>query len=266
MSFELKPLEQEGGQETDILNRIANNTVANQQQARDISTLVESAQSISSDTSGIKTASQNLDADIGATTDAPNDTIEDTTARTGITLWKSIKNILGITTGDKVITDANGTIQQYLRGLVYLIISKITVVIDNATLAVTQSGTWTVTKEYIRETVVASARRSTSGDSGMLSGDYGPYAEIVAMLLVTAHVGATGTLDVKIQHSVDAGTTWDDLVSFAQVTTTDGPVYVNASRWDFTGPRFFGNKLKVVWTLGGVNPDYTFNVDWCVKA
>lgn len=33
------------------------------------------------------------------------------------------QNALGVTTGAKVITDANGTMQQYLRGLVYLLIT-----------------------------------------------------------------------------------------------------------------------------------------------
>jgi hypothetical protein len=198
----------------------------------------------------------------------------------------------GIKTGAAVVTDADGTIQQYLRGLVKLIVAKITVQLDtgsnvvgkvgidqttpgttnkvdigtNGAVAATQSGAYVVTKGYLRETVVASAGRTSSGDSGTLSGDYGPYAEIVAQLNVTAHVGATGTLDVKIQHSVDSGATWDDLMSFAQVTTSDGAINVIASRWDFTGPLFFGNKLKVVWTLGGVTPNYTFNVDWCVKS
>lgn len=37
--------------------------------------------------------------------------------------------VLGVTTGTKVITDANGTLQQYLRGIVHLIISKIGVTV-----------------------------------------------------------------------------------------------------------------------------------------
>jgi hypothetical protein len=57
---------------------------------------------------------------IGTTTDAPFVGAEDGTARTGISLWKGIKNALGWTTGAAVITDASGTIQQYLRGLVVL--------------------------------------------------------------------------------------------------------------------------------------------------
>ena len=40
---------------------------------------------------------------------------------------------LGITTGAAVVTDANGTVQQYLRGLVKLLVDKITVAIDQTT-------------------------------------------------------------------------------------------------------------------------------------
>lgn len=54
----------------------------------------------------------------GAVADVPFVGVEDNTARTGISLWKGIKNVLGITTAAAVVTDAAGTIQQYLRGLV----------------------------------------------------------------------------------------------------------------------------------------------------
>jgi len=75
-------------------------------------------------------------AAIGATTDAPFVGTENATARTVISLLKGIKNsiyvsllaILGATTGAAVVTDANGTIQQYLRGLVTLLIGTLKVV------------------------------------------------------------------------------------------------------------------------------------------
>lgn len=47
--------------------------------------------------------------------------------------------VAGVTTGAAVITDANGTIQQYLRGLVKLIVAKITVVIDQTTPGTTNA-------------------------------------------------------------------------------------------------------------------------------
>ena len=48
-------------------------------------------------------------------------------------------SVLGATTGAAVVTDATGTIQQYLRGLVKLIVSKITVGIDQTTPGTTNA-------------------------------------------------------------------------------------------------------------------------------
>lgn len=63
------------------------------------------------------------DAALGTTTDLPSANTEDATSRTGISLLKGIKNALTGTTTTKVITDAAGTIQQYLRGLIHLAIT-----------------------------------------------------------------------------------------------------------------------------------------------
>lgn len=52
----------------------------------------------------------------------------------------AINTVLGTTAGTAVTTNATGTIQQYLRGIVSLLVSGITV----ATHAVTQSGTWVI--------------------------------------------------------------------------------------------------------------------------
>src|SRR3990167_5132217 len=55
----------------------------------------------------------------------------------GLPVTDPISNAaLGVTTGAAVVTDANGTIQQYLRGLVKLIVAKIGVTVaagDDAT-------------------------------------------------------------------------------------------------------------------------------------
>ncbi len=75
---------------------------------------------------------------LGTTTDTPFVGTEDGTARGAISLLKGIKNtlyvsllaILGATNGAAVVTDADGTIQQYLRGLVKLLVDKITVNTD----------------------------------------------------------------------------------------------------------------------------------------
>ncbi len=77
----------------------------------------------------------------GTTTDTPFVGTEDNTARTVISLLKGIKNstyvsllgILGATNGAGVVTDADGTVQQYLRGLVKLLVGIISVKIDQTT-------------------------------------------------------------------------------------------------------------------------------------
>lgn len=57
-----------------------------------------------------------------------------------ITQETAINTVLGTTSGAAVTTNATGTIQQYLRGIVSLLVSGITV----ATHAVTQSGSWVI--------------------------------------------------------------------------------------------------------------------------
>lgn len=54
---------------------------------------------------------------------------------TQITAEQAIQATVGATSGAAVITDANGTLQQYLRGLVKLIVAKITVLLDSTQLA-----------------------------------------------------------------------------------------------------------------------------------
>ncbi len=238
------------------------------------------------DLAAILAQDQAVNSVLGAQADPPTDIVEDTTPSTGITLLKGIKNYLrvlyysivypgsplyGI---NAVVIGANKTSDGTCivpicddAGKLLVNPGQVSIVDSSGNgINVDANGNLPVlaTKSYLRETVVASEGRTTSGDIAGPS-DYGPFAEILAQLNVTAHVGVTGTLDVKIQHSVDNGTTWEDLSSFTQVVATDGAEIIVISRWNFTGPLFFGNKLKVVWTLAGVDPNYTFNVDWVIK-
>jgi hypothetical protein len=122
----------------------------------------------------------------------------------------------------------------------------------------------------IRETPVKPSVRSATGTSGMLSGEYGAYSDIIAQLNVTAKSGTNPTLDVKIQHSVDNGKNWEDLIDWTQVvsgTSLPSNEYVTVSRWHPTTPLYFGNKLQIVWTIGGTDtPTWAFSVDWMLRA
>lgn len=107
-----------------------------------------------------------------------------------------------------------------------------------------------------RETPVASAARTASGDSGAQYG-YGPAGTIRAQLNVTAASGTSPTLDVVIEDTLDGSTNWNVVGTFAQKTATGREVI------DITTP--FSDQLRVRWTIGGTTPSFTFAVDWAVE-
>jgi hypothetical protein len=107
-----------------------------------------------------------------------------------------------------------------------------------------------------RETVVASAARTTTGNSGSLTG-YGPTTTLRAQLDVIAASGTNPTLDVLIQDTLD-GTNWNNLGTFAQKVTTGREVL------NVTTP--FSDELRVTWTISGTDtPTFTFSVKWVAQ-
>ncbi len=102
---------------------------------------------------------------------------------------------------------------------------------------------------YAEETVVASASRTATGNSATLSG-YGGANTLRAQLDVSA-ASASDTLDVVIQDTLD-GTNWNTIGTFAQKTAT-GREVINV-----TTP--FADRIRVLWTIGGTAPDFTFEV------
>lgn len=105
------------------------------------------------------------------------------------------------------------------------------------------------------ENAVASAARTTSGNSGALA-DFGPAQTLRAQLNVTAAAGVAPTLDVVIEDTVD-GTNWNVVGTFAQKVAA-GREVINV-----TIP--FADRLRVRWTIGGTTPSFTFAVDWSVE-
>ena len=128
-------------------------------------------------------------------------------------------------------------------------------------------------------TLVSSAARIATGNSG--------YITVPADWIggkfrceVTAASGTSPTLDLSIQTTVDDGTT--DIVCwrFAQMIDTtdrelttfwtlglDGSSDLDAERAALaaTGgalalPTPITDKIKIVWTIGGTNPSFTFSV------
>lgn len=100
------------------------------------------------------------------------------------------------------------------------------------------------------DTLVASAARTASGDSGVLSG-WGVPETLRAQLTVTASAGTSPTLDVVIEDTLD-GDNWFVVGTFAQ-KAAGGSEVIN-----ITGP--FSDRIRVRWTIGGTSPSFTFSV------
>lgn len=102
------------------------------------------------------------------------------------------------------------------------------------------------------DTLVPSAARTASGDTGTLEG-YGTANSARVQLDVTAQTGGVSpTLNVVIEDTLD-GTNWYVVGTFAQKTAT-GREVVNLST-----P--FTDRLRARWTIGGTaGPSFTFSV------
>lgn len=86
-------------------------------------------------------------------------------------------------------------------------------------------------------TLLASAAQTASGTQEIAAID-APQAAVFLLDLTAAATDGTDTLNVYIQRSIDGGTTWRDVVSFAQFDGTASAA-----------------KHEALWTLQGVTPD-----------
>ncbi len=110
-----------------------------------------------------------------------------------------------------------------------------------------------------RITLQPSTAETASG-SAIVAESVGEFRELLVTLNCTAASGTTPTLNVKLQTSDDGGTTWYDLPSaaFTQLTAAGtGILQLNVP---------FGDTLKVVWTIGGTTPSFTFAVKAVAKG
>lgn len=101
------------------------------------------------------------------------------------------------------------------------------------------------------ETLVASAARGASGNSGAIRG-FGHASKLRLQLDVTAFAGTSPTLDVVIEDTLD-NTNWNTIGSFSQK--------VAAGRQVIDITTLFSETLRVRWTIGGTSgPSFTFSV------
>jgi hypothetical protein len=101
--------------------------------------------------------------------------------------------------------------------------------------------------------VVASAARTTTGQSGTLS-THGARTLDVAVD-VTAVSGTTPSLTLSVEWSTDGGTTWfvgDVADAFTAITAAAK----RTRRFDVKGGHY-----RLVWTISGTTPSFTFAVD-----
>jgi hypothetical protein len=101
-------------------------------------------------------------------------------------------------------------------------------------------------------TVITSAARTASGQSASLQCGQTPVIALLAN--VTAVSGTTPTLTISVEWSPDGGSTWasaDPVDAFTQITAA-----TNVAK-QF---RCKSNVYRVVFTIGGTTPSFTFSV------
>lgn len=104
---------------------------------------------------------------------------------------------------------------------------------------------------YQTLTLAPSAARTTTGSVAATVDDLGDTVSV--FVAVTAVSGTTPTLDISIEWSPD-GTTWagaDTPDTFTQITAVKNVVK------SFTDKAKF---FRVVWTIAGTTPSFTFSV------
>lgn len=98
---------------------------------------------------------------------------------------------------------------------------------------------------------VSSAARTTSGNAAVLSGD--PGDSLALLLNVTAVSGTTPTLVVSVEWSHD-GAVWAP-GEVADAFTSVNATGAKAKTFQVKGPYY-----RIVWTIGGTIPSFTFTV------
>lgn len=99
------------------------------------------------------------------------------------------------------------------------------------------------------DAALASAARTVTGAGSAFDTDQAQSLE--GFLTVTAASGTTPTLDVRLETSVDGGTSYDTVGAFSQKTTTGTDNHV-------FGP--LGDTCRWAWTIGGTTPSFTFSI------
>ncbi len=103
---------------------------------------------------------------------------------------------------------------------------------------------------YAENTLVSSAARTTSGDSGILDG-FGQAETLRIELGVTAASGTTPSLSVFVEDTLD-GVNFYPIATFAAKTATGREIL------NVTLP--FADRIRCRWAITGTTPSFTFVV------
>ncbi len=104
--------------------------------------------------------------------------------------------------------------------------------------------------------VIESLARTTNGNGGDVRMPGGE--SVRAQLNVTAASGTAPTLNVLVEDTIDGGTNYNTIGTFAQKTAAGREVI------NITTP--FSENLRVSWAIAGTNPSFTFSVDWQIST
>lgn len=99
------------------------------------------------------------------------------------------------------------------------------------------------------DAALASAARTVSGNGASFNAA-GAHS-LQGFLTATAASGTTPTLDVRLETSVDGGSTWTTVASFTQLTAAGAQNRV-------FGP--LGDLCRWAWTIAGTTPSFTFSI------
>jgi hypothetical protein len=108
--------------------------------------------------------------------------------------------------------------------------------------------------------VAPSAARTVTGNAE-ISADMSDETMLRMVCRVTAVSGTTPSMSVFLQDSLDGGTTWANIPG-----ASAGPITSSASSpisSAYVGA--FGPKVRILWTITGTSPSFTFSVDVFAK-
>ena len=107
-----------------------------------------------------------------------------------------------------------------------------------------------ITSPNSNDALEASTTQTATGNSATVGG-FAAARNLIAQLNVTAASGTTPTLNVVIQDTVD-GTNWNTILTFTQAVA----VGIQVARLSTA----FTDQIRVLWTIGGTTPSFTFAV------